>query len=507
MFREFWLLAKLEGKRLRRNIRYWLNLIGFDTHQSQLYQLYLSGFWSFWLFAMWSFLIEQIYSLSSQISPQDTMRWLQLVPLGIFVLQVLFLIQVLRDGPLKLDAASLLYIATAPVSRGVITITYFFRNMLVPVIFISLIGTLAAMFFAWRLYPDTVGVIGLYAFTITACLVYLTGASCWIVGLLKQNRQTVYQKHIFWLIIPLMLFACAWFPQLGLWSGHVWISTITSGAISTQIILLLSCLMIALVLLYGVGQRVQMTFVIADSQIYARIQKIGVFGRIMSADTIARIRHQSRLSKKQVFQTGLSVNLTGNRVLIGQSYLMVKRHSPEELFYLLTSGVILVSIVVLTTRSFGESGIQTWVFLFILMLQIRPYNVTRTFREHLYQPYLRQFMPQNLLLLFVLCTVLPFTIMSLGMVAFLIVQPWIEVFVGSLLAISSLMTASLCLGLSMVRVTRYALPHLAYEYSVLFTGTLIVGSGYLSQSLWIVFGTTIVINIFLMFFLYHSKSG
>lgn len=505
MFREFRLLAKLEGKRLKHRISYFLSLLGFDATQSRAYQLYIAVFWLFWVFAMWSYLIDQLYQMSNQINPENTVYLLQAVPFLIFIFQLLFLFLVLREPPLKLDAANLLYVATAPISRAVITVIHFFLYMLVPVSFVSLFGTLAAMFFAWRVHPADAGMIGLHAFFVTAFLVYLSGAVCWMVALLKQNLQSIEHKHIFWLLIPLLLLASILLPQIALFPGYAWVATLESTHFNGQIIWLLLATLIALVLLHRVGQHVQMTLIIADSQIHARIQKLGVFGSITAGDVVARIHHQSRLSKRRIHQTGLPMALHGNTALIGQSYLIMRRLSPQAFFSLLSSGMTLASGFLLLTIGIGKPTLQTWLILFLFLLQIRPSHVTRMFREYLNQPYLRQFVPANNLLLFALCITLPFTVTSLGMIAFILLQPWIEPIIGILLAISGLMTISLCLALDMVRVTRYALPRISYEYSLLFSGALIVGSGYLSHSLWVGLGTIIMINIVLMFLLYHSK--
>ncbi|MBK8022584.1 MAG: hypothetical protein IPK19_14415 [Chloroflexi bacterium] len=125
MLRDLWFLSRFEIKRVRRSSRYWLGQIGFEPNQSRGMQLYVLLFWLFWAYTVWSFLVQQMFQLRSSMRPEDIAQLQPLIPRFILGVQLLFLARVLRDPPLKMPGADLQYLATAPVSRGMIALVQF----------------------------------------------------------------------------------------------------------------------------------------------------------------------------------------------------------------------------------------------------------------------------------------------------------------------------------------------------------------------------------------------
>src|SRR5690606_14676545 len=160
-------LLWIEWKRLKVEGAYWLQLIGFDPDSSLAYRIYVAIFWMFWVFTVWSFAVDQAYRISLAL-PSDTVQsLLGYAPEVILGLQLLYLVRVLRESPLKLSAPVVSYVATSPASRGAIGLIVIVRRLLVPILLFSLLSCLISMLLAWSTSPDGVGFIGLRSLLLT----------------------------------------------------------------------------------------------------------------------------------------------------------------------------------------------------------------------------------------------------------------------------------------------------------------------------------------------------
>lgn len=499
-------LARLETRRLKHEVGYWLRLLGFESSDSRLYQTYIAAFWLFWVFTMWGFVIEQVERISRQITIQDASALLDAFPGFVLILQLIYFIALLFDPPLKLIAPDLSYTAASPVSRGAITIVHFIRALLAPAAALALVGTLAALFFAWSLTTANVGVRGFQAFFLTFALVYLSGALAWMGALTRQNYRAS-RRYALGIGLLAVLVGVQVFPGVFLWPGHFLTVLVRDSVHVHNIILLLAGLTATFVGLYSAGNRTHMTQVMDDSQVYARIQKLGIWGWVTAPDVVARIRRQSRLAQKSQFRRQLPETFNVTRTLFGQNSLVLVRLSPGLSLRLIAAGMTFASFSMSLVLMGGLSSVQTWVLLLVFLVRFRPDDVMRLFWAHVQRPFLRQFLPENNLLLFASQTLLPLLLMGVGVSLAVFVQPWVKPVAVLPLAIGVLFTLALSQALETVRFRRYALPGFDYEYAVILFGLLIIVPGYVLHSVWAALAATVLVDFLLALLLYHSTSA
>ncbi len=503
MSRDLLLLIRLEIKRIRRSSRYWLRLIGFDPiNQSRAVQVYVVLFWMFWIYTMWSYVLGQVLQVSGNLRRADTAQLLPFIPFIVFAVQVFYLVQSLREPPVKLASGDLHYVATAPLSRGMITIINFVVKLSIPALVISLIGTLAAMFFTWNADYYAAGLIGLQAFTVTFLLTYASAAPIAAVGVLKQNYAALRTRLMFWWVVPLFLAAPALIPQIVLLPGQAWVSLLSSSdgqAFASVIAVLVITVIIGFIVLIAAGNRLRMTKVIADSQLYARIHKLGALGRVIAADVILRIRRQSILMRRRVIYQRMPKQLTGTAALVGQSLVTLIRFSPSAVFRLFFSGAAFVSTLLFSVLLSGGISLPSLLILYVLLLTLRPREIVQGFRAQIDQSFMRQFIPETNLRLLVASAAVPFLIVAAGMLIVVMLQSSVNPLFGAVLAIMVLIILSLCLALEVVNLKKLQLPRIAYEYSVLAATIVIVLVGALTGSaLGLLSAAGIVIAILMM---------
>ena len=506
MWHDLILLARLEARRLKSQTSNWLRLLGFDRHDSCLFQAYVAGFWLFWVVAMGAFLVEQVELASRQVTVQEVAAVLDGLPPTILGLQLFYLLGLFLNPPLKLVAPDLLYVATSPVSRGAITAVHCARALLVPALLLAALGSLAALFFAWGLAAPSPGLIACQALLLTAGLAYLSGALSWAVALARQNSRSVAVWRAFGLVF-LAAGIGAWLaPGVFLWPGRMWTGMVRGSLHAGHIALLLAGLAAALAALYVTGSRTHMAGVIDLSQTYARIRKLGVWGQVEAAEVVARLRSQSRIASRRRLRGRLLQTFNIPGTLFGQSWLVLVRLSPALLLRLLAAGAVFSSAAITLVTLGDASSVQTWALLFIALIQFRPNDALRGFQISVRQPFLRQFLPADNLLLFASQTSLPLLIMSAGVALAALLQPWVEPAIALLLAVAVLLGLALCQALENVRLPEHLLPGFSYEYTVIFLGSVIVGCGYLLHSAWAALAAMILADLGLALLLRRSTS-
>jgi hypothetical protein len=505
-WRDIRILAQIESKRTIQDATYWLELIGFERDSSRVYLAYVMAFWAMWLFIMWAFLVEQVYQASRQIPDAitDNMNIALITAIMIFALQMIYVLRSYFDLPLKLTAPDLAYVAASPVSRAALTLVHFLRKLLLPALLQSIAGTLLAMGLAWLVGDVHVGWAGLQALLVTFALVYISGAAGWIAGISSQHLTSRTRRITVSIITVLLIMGSLLLPDVILLPGLLWSRTFTGlfSILDAGLLLILVSLTVAG--LFLAGEHLHITRLIDTSQVYARIQKFGVFGRVMAADLIARIRQQSRLAGRPNIQPRLP--LTGNSLvtLVGYSSVWLVRLFPGEILRLLATGSFFPALVIGVIVFGGYQTLQTWLFLGLLLAQIRPDTLTRPFRELIRQSFTWQMVQMNLLTVFISQISLPLLVMLPAIALTVALQPAMPFMPVFLMALSSFIILALCQALEAVRLPA-TLPNLNYEYLVLIALVLIVLPGVLVQSLIIALLITCLLNCLLAFLLAHSR--
>lgn len=512
MWTDFQTLASKEIKILKRDIRYWLGLLGVDRESSKAYQAYVIAFWGFWLFTLVAFGVDQVRLLSDEVrNPELLDIFTRLMPLSLTLLILVYLVYLYRNPPLKMRSADLHYIAPAPVSRPALIWVYFIRQQTLLSFLVASFATLIALFFAWNTRQPDINRTALQIFAVSFFISYAVGALGWGLALHKQNTQARYQPVYYLVTIPLVLFGCWLLPDIFLSVGHVWLRTLTAPLSGGDVALILGMMLVCAVTLYTAGSRLLMPRIMDASQLYARVQRLGVFGPIIAADVIAQIQKQARLAKMKRPRGHLPRTRSIPKTLMGRVYIATLRPSPLKVFQFIRSGFILPSIVIGLLRIGGAESLQIWLLVFILIIQLRPRELIQFFSESLQQPFLRQFTPVNNWTLFFSQTAFPFAFAMIGVLSAVLIQFQTfnaDIFSVLCLAVASLFMVSVCLALEHVRFSThmFARNALRYEYAVLFCASLMILGGALTQSLWVALVISLLLIGLLTRLLYFSRS-
>jgi NADH:ubiquinone oxidoreductase subunit 3 (subunit A) len=499
-------LLWIEWKRLKVEGAYWLQLIGFDPDSSLAYRIYVAIFWMFWVFTVWSFAVDQAYRISLAL-PSDTVQsLLGYAPEVILGLQLLYLVRVLRESPLKLSAPEVSYVATSPASRGAIGLIVIVRRLLVPILLFSLLSCLISMLLAWSTSPDGVGFIGLRSLLLTIPLAALSAVFAWTIALLKLRTQSRIVRLLFWLIPPLIGVAARLVPAVGLWVGTLWVTAVQTPLSGTVVVAVLAVLLTALVLFIWVGNGVHMAVVADDSAMFARLQRLGLFGRLYAGEVIARIQRQHRLARKKRLR--LSMPEQGNEfsTLLSRMVLSWVRLLPGTMVRPILRGLMLASAMALTVSVSGWQTPQTWLIVLLTLIYSRPVELIAAFREDVSLPFVRQFLPLNPLVIFASGALLPILFMSIGALTPVLVQ--VPDYPLAAVLLVSLVVCALGLGQALENVVPRIVFHryIPYEYTVFVAGILIIGTGVLFRSLMMGIVAAAVVVAVLALLLANSRS-
>ncbi len=496
------ILTRLEWKRFKASAAYWLSLIGFEPGASRFYLVYVLIFWLFWLYTVWAFVVDQVYRISQTIPAASVTGLRDSLPILIFILQILYLISVLRDAPLKLSAAEIEYVAASSADRGMMALVRFARSMLVPSALAGLAGSLAAMLLTWQSAPQLAGIAGLQALVIGVPLCLFSAAVGWIAAILRQPIRSRAARWATWLVIPAIV---ALIPQIMLIPGKLWRTALDgqmSGVTLTGAAALTVAALIGLVL---AGRRVNMAAVADDSRMYARIQKLGIFARLYADDVIASVQRQSRLARKRHLRLVMSEDAEGSRVLLNRALLSLFRLAPSSMLRLVTRGIALAGTVSLIVRISGGGQLQTWVLLLMILIQFRPTELNAAFQQDAGQAFTRQFLPANPLRIAAAIGALPILLMSFGGLVTLLVQPWLDPLTAVVLVISVTAVLTWCQALELVSVPRLIVRRIPYTYAVLACGVVLIAAGYALRSAPGVALAAVILNLALAGVLYFSR--
>jgi hypothetical protein len=427
------------------------------------------------------------------------------IPMLIFVTQLVYLAIVLRNSPLKLSAPEVEYIAASPVNRGSVVLVNFIGSLLLPGLFVSVIGSLVAMLLTWQSAPTMVGVAGLQALVLGVPVCLFSAASGWIVATLKASLGTRAARLALWLAIPAAIVMAAALPQAMLVPGDLWRTTLdagmNAGALASAAVLL--CLACGLLVI--AGNRVNMAAIADDSWTYARIQKLGIFGRLYADDVVQSVQRQSRLARKRHLRLAMQTEATVYTVILNRGLLSLFRLAPSSMLRLVMRGVTLAGTISLIARVGGEEHLQVWVLLLMFLIQFRPTELTALFQQDAGQAFTRQFLPANPLLIALADSLFPITLVSFGGLVVLLIQPWLNPLIAVVLVVSLTTSLALCQALELVTVPRLFFRRVPYTYSVVLGGAALIAAGYLLKSAPGVALAAVILNLVLASTLYFSR--
>lgn len=506
MIQDFVTLLRVEWKCGKADVVRWLKIIGYDSNGSRLYRVYFWLFWAFWLFAMWGFAVQQVYELSASLPASTISRLFRVIPAAIFALQLLYLIASLRDEPLKLREATLVYVAFSPVNRASIVILEFIRALIPPAVIIAVISCLLSMLLTWRSAPHQVGLAGLGALIAAILLVYLSAALVWSLALLKVQPGIRRFRWILWLSLPAAVIAAVLTPVVTLFPGYFWLRTANLSLAVADLAGFLAVFAASLAFLLLVGNRVHMTVIADASQTSIRLNRMGVIGRLYASDVIQQIQQQGRLARIKRPSARLSERATGSSILWNRAAISLRRRLPGSVFQPLIVGSALTLVITAIVRIGEVRSIQSWTLVLLILCVFRLKSVISLFWQDVTQPFLRQMIPPNNLALFISDAAYVILLNVVGSITVIGLQPWNTPMAVILLGLFGVTALGLGQALELVKERLIIHRRIPFEYTVILGGGAVIASGVMFHSAWVAAGALLLVNIILSVLLYNSHS-
>jgi len=399
------LLLWQKWKRFTYEGRYWLRTIGYDTMDRSLgnrsYAIYLVIFGAFWLIAMWSYIGDQFIFIVQGISDQNRTRLIDAIPLGAVLLQGFFIFRVLNDSPLKLTTNDSIYVAGSPINREAITIVRFLQTVYGRWLVLAPLVTLCIIALAWQIDPETGGRAGLWALCLMVLMVTCWWGMIWIAGLSRfvfTDEQWLFGRG---LAFGLIVFGAI--PGLLL-------RELALGSVSIVWLILTAFILIAVFFaLNAIGKRLNMTHIVEESRVFARLSDLGPIAIMSAPEVLQDIRNQeARQSSRRRLPMP---SARGTPMLIVRAMYAYATFRRIDLVLVAVWGAIVSFLVTLTLQIEDISTLQSWAGILLLVVLIPPRPLVRLFADDQKRPFIRQFIPQNDLMLLLINSAVPLVVL------------------------------------------------------------------------------------------------
>ncbi|HKC74199.1 MAG TPA: hypothetical protein VKF37_08360, partial [Chloroflexota bacterium] len=284
-------------------------------------------------------------------------------------------------------------------------------------------------------------------------LAVLSWGVAWLAGCARVASYKVQRRRLLWLAPLVVLGVAALLPGPLLWPGHA-LTLAMQGQISSPVGLLALVATLAVAVLTRVGNRVNMTLVAEESQLYARLQSLGLGLRTLfvAPGLSWQIRAQERRRARK--PRGRLPRAAGSWALVTRAALSGLRH-PFVLVRPLLWGVVATRLSAFLLLEHAQG--RVWVYWLIAVVITAPRSLVTAFKADTAQPFLRQFLPVNPLRLLLADTALPVVLLVVGALAAWIGQPAAPSIVvrGAGLSVVLAVVLALCQGLSLVPITAW----------------------------------------------------
>lgn len=481
MSRTVAILVWAELKRIRGDVSYWLKLVGYDPTTNVFYRIYVLIFWLFWLATAWGYLVQQVYGFSTALTSDAIANVLRFAPGIVLSLQSMFIASLLREPPLKLSTPEMSYAAAAPIHRGAIALTQYLRRLALPALVLGLVSCLLSMLLSWRAAGAEVGFVGIKTMLVTWALVYATGGLGWILALPTLRPMSRLRRLLVWPVFILIVVAAALVPQVGQAGGALWVAAVQNVVSPVMVIALIAALALIVFGVVLVGDRAHMSIVADNSLVFARIQRLGLFGRFYASDVIARVQRQAKLIRKRRLRLMLKPSATGYGTLWSRYGLGMLRLAPSSVARPLTRGFTTGLLVVMLVSFGGWQALPVWLLVVILLIVNRPLELAAPFRDSMNLPFMRQFLPHDPLVAFSISAFYPILYASAGCIAAMVLFGWWNPLV-LLLVVFSVIALALAQGLESVEGRAMFGRTIPYPYAVGFYAIAVVVAGLLFHS-------------------------
>jgi hypothetical protein len=384
-------LGWLRWRQVRDALVYGLRLLGYESGE-RVYALYLVGILGFWVFAMFGYAFDRAVGVGTLLTDDGLTGIRQVLPYMVLAGQIWILVGALRSTPLKLTFADMAYVAGSPVNPAAAVLLGFARQVaLRMVLFTPVLLLLAALFNSAVGGTATVGAVLLLSFQAlipTYLLIILTWGTSWLLGTLRLVYPALRRVWGLWLLPLLLLPLAAVARDLALFTGNIAFSAMLEA---TSPVILVALLVVDIVVIVGLayfGSRIDMIRAVDESQLYARIQSLGLLAW-RQPDLTMRIRMQSGQRGRRAF-LHLPTGLTGGQAVMARAALTYIRH---PFMLAITAGW--GALMTLAALAIGASNlpIQLVVGWVVLAGFAPPIGLLYVFRNDVEEPFLRQLIP------------------------------------------------------------------------------------------------------------------
>lgn len=497
-------LLWLERKRLGEVVAYVLRIFGVDRDDSTLYAMYVGAFFVLWAFTVWAYLLQQIEFISRNLSDDVTTVSTMAMPLIIFMALWIYLILSLRESPLKMSAPDLVMVATSPVPRSVLALFYWLKSSALFAILIAIVSALVTFLLTSIDSPELAGKAGGWSFVVALALTWSGGAIVWSIALLKLHLPFRRYKFWFWLIPPVLFALFALFPAPFMLMGNLWSVTINAAMTTGDKVILLALVIVSTILLMLGGTQIHLAIVADESQRYARIQRLGILGQVYARDVIARINRQTALGSRSRRYFKLARTRSIPLTLWQRAFVSMMRLAPMSLLNLLFTGARYTAVIVGLFLVFGWKAPQVWLIVAIMILQFRPTGLIETFQQTMQSTFIRQFLPlDNMPLVILADSSVAIIIATIG--GWLVLLTQTRLIAAFVLVPIGLTILTLTQALTWFKSDMLTGDRIAYEYSTLTAGLLVIGMGYFTGDLWMAVIAGLMVIMVLIRFIRDSR--
>ncbi len=488
-------LLRLRWKQVLGIANYWLRLVDYDTSDrdvmNRAYGVYLLVFFSWWTVAMWAIAANFMSDIGRALPPSAQDTFLMIAPAGLFVGQIVLLVQALRSSPLKLSTPDISYVAGSPVRRAIPAALGFAGAVVLPLV----VAIAAVSFLAVALAQAAPGDVALWAALWSVIgvipMVILAWGAAWVIGLLRVAIPGIRRRRWAWLA-PVPLLALLWvvpdlvtapgrslaLTMLGRQEGLEWAAPMAiAAAIVTAGVVL-------------VGDRANLIAVVAESALHARLKEIGNL-RWLAPSAYLRAKRQMQSATRRA--TLRLPEASGLRSLAGRAALAYIR-DPLSLLKLGFAVALVLSGLWMLAYQAPLLLIVAWLYGVAVM---PTGSLVRVFHADVDEPFLRQFLPVDPLRLLIADAAFPtlLVILASTIVWLLLPVPLAASVTGIAVIVVLSFLLALSRGASLIQITLWQARVSHGVLSVICLG-LTVGAGLLSSSMLVaVLAGTMVISV------------
>ncbi len=407
------MLAWLRWRQLRDGVVYGLRILGYESGE-RLYGLYLLGLLAFWVLAMGAYTFDQARLLGNIVQPGDFANVLMWIPLAVFAGQVYVWVGALRSTPLKLSFADMAYIVGSPVNPAAAILLGFLRQVsLRMALAIPIVGLFAVLLARVAQLDitllDGVRVSG-QMIIVALVIVAFTWTTAWFIGTLRLAFPVLGRVRLIW-VVPLLLVIPYYFlPDAVLFPGRM---VLLAGYGILPLWMPLLMLVITAVMVVGLlryGSRINMIHAADESQVFARIQALGLMAW-RQPNVQMQIRFQSSSAGLRKRWLGLPKGVSGNTAIAVRAALSYIRH-PVMLLLTGVWGALLCYVAGQVIKdNFPIPLTIGWVVVAGLAA---PVGLLYIYRADVEEPFLRQFLPLDDFSLLLADSLLPLLVTIIG---------------------------------------------------------------------------------------------